>query len=142
VRPPRRHLHQVPGFGPEETRVRLLVADDDRRVRMLVRAQLAGTEIEVLEACDGRHALMRVEFKAPDVALLDWRMPGGGLQLARALIDDHGLAARVIMLTSLADPRDRLEALRAGVVRYLVKPPEREMVLAAVRAVMAHSRVA
>jgi DNA-binding response OmpR family regulator len=46
------------------------------------------------------------------------------------------------MLTSLADPRDRLEALRAGVVRYLVKPPERELVLAAVRAAMAHSRVA
>lgn len=140
MRPPRRHLHQVPVTA--ETRVRLLVADDDRRVRMLVRAQLAGTEIDVLEAADGRHALMRVEFEAPDVALLDWRMGGGGLPLARALIDDHGLAGRVIMLTSLADPRDRLEALRAGVVRYLVKPPDRETLLSAVRAAMAHSRVA
>lgn len=140
MRPPRRHLHRV--LGTAEARVRLLVADDDRRVRMLVRAQLAGTEIDVLEAADGHHALMRVEFEAPDVALLDWRMGGGGLPLARALIDDHGLAGRVIMLTSLADPRDRLEALRAGVVRYLVKPPEREMLLSAVRAVMAHSRVA
>jgi DNA-binding response OmpR family regulator len=46
------------------------------------------------------------------------------------------------MLTSLADPRDRLEALRAGVVRYLVKPPERDMLLSAVRAAVAHSRVA
>lgn len=142
MRPPRRHLHRVPGPGFEETRVRLLVADDDRRMRMLVRAQLAGTEIDVLEAADGRHALMRVEFEALDVALLDWRMPDGGLPLARALIDTHGLAGRVIMLTSLADPRDRLEALRAGVVRYLVKPPEREMLVSAVRAAMAHSRVA
>jgi CheY-like chemotaxis protein len=142
VRPPRRHLHRVPGPGVEETRVRLLVADDDRRMRMLVRAQLAGTEIDVLEVADGRHALMRVEFEAPDVALLDWRMPGGGLSLARELIDSHGLAGRVIMLTSLGDPRDRLEALRAGVVRYLGKPPEREMLLSAVRAAMAHSSVA
>lgn len=140
MRPPRRHLHRVPGTG--EAHVRLLVADDDPHVRMLVRAQLAGTEIDVLEAADGRHALLRVEFEPPDVALLDWRMPGGGLALARALIEDHGLTGRVIMLTSLADPRDRLEALRAGVVRYLVKPPERQMVLSAVRAAVAHSRVA
>ncbi|HEY1714380.1 MAG TPA: response regulator [Solirubrobacteraceae bacterium] len=123
-------------------RIRLLVADDDRRVRILVRAQMAGTEIDVLEAVDGHHALMRLEHEIPDAALLDWRMPGGGLPLARALIDDHGLVGRVIMLSSIVDPRDRLEARRAGVVRYLVKPPERGMLLAAIRAVAAHSRVA
>jgi DNA-binding response OmpR family regulator len=48
----------------------------------------------------------------------------------------------VIMLSSIADPRDRLEARRAGVARYLIKPPERESLLSAVRAAVAHSRVA
>jgi DNA-binding response OmpR family regulator len=138
----RRHLHEVPEPEQAKGRIRLLVADDDRRMRMLVRAQMAGTEVDVMEAADGQHALMRVEHEAPDAALLDWRMPGGGLPLARALIDEHGLTARVIMLSSIVDPRDRLEARRAGVVRYLVKPPEREVLLAAVRAVAAHSRVA
>jgi CheY-like chemotaxis protein len=138
----RRHLHEVPGAADAECRIRLLVADDDRRVRMLVRAQMAGTEVDVLEAADGHHALMRVEHEVPDAALLDCRMPGGGLPLARTLIDDHGLMGRVIMLSSIVDPRDRLEARRAGVVRYLVKPPERDVLLAAVRAVAAHSRVA
>jgi DNA-binding response OmpR family regulator len=138
----RRHLHEVPEPEQARGRIRLLVADDDRRMRMLVRAQMAGTEVDVMEAADGQHALMRVEHEAPDAALLDWRMPGGGLPLARALIDEHGLTARVIMLSSIVDPRDRLEARRAGVVRYLVKPPEREVLLAAVRAVAAHSRVA
>jgi CheY-like chemotaxis protein len=138
----RPHLHEVPGPVDGEARLRLLVADDDRRVRMLVRAQMAGTEIDVLEAADGHHALMRVEHEVPDAALLDWRMPGGGLSLARTLIDAHGLAGRVIMLSSIVDPRDQLEARRAGVVRYLVKPPERDILLAAVRAVAAHSRVA
>ena len=142
MRPPRRHLHEVPGAAASNARIRLLVADDDRRIRMLVRAQMAGTEVDVLDAADGHHALMRAEREVPDAALLDWRMPGGGLPLARALIQDHGLAGRVIMLTSIADPRDRLEARRAGVVRYLVKPPERYLLLAAVRAVAAHSRVA
>jgi CheY-like chemotaxis protein len=137
-----RHLHEVPEPSEGEARIRLLVADDDRRVRMLVRAQMAGTEVAVLEAADGHHALMRVEHEVPDAALLDWRMPGGGLPLARALMDAHGLAGRVIMLSSIADPRDRLEARRAGVVRYLVKPPERDVLLAAVRAVTAHARVA
>jgi DNA-binding response OmpR family regulator len=137
-----RHLHEVPEPSEGEARIRLLVADDDRRVRMLVRAQMAGTEVAVLEAADGHHALMRVEHEVPDAALLDWRMPGGGLPLARALMDAHGLSGRVIMLSSIADPRDRLEARRAGVVRYLVKPPERDVLLAAVRAVTAHARVA
>ena len=80
------------------------------------------------------------EREAPDAALLDWRMPGGGLPLARTLINDHGLAGRVIMLSSIVDPRDRLEARRAGVGRYLVKPPERDLLLAAVRAAAVHSR--
>lgn len=142
MRPPRRHLHEVPGPVGENAHIRLLVADDDRRVRMLVRAQLAGTEVSVLEAADGEHALMRAEHELPDAALLDWRMPGGGLPLARTLINDHGLAGRVIMLSSIVDPRDRLEARRAGVARYLVKPPERGILLAAVRAAAAYSRVA
>ncbi len=142
MRPPRRHLHEVPGPEGGDVRTRLLVADDDRRVRMLVRAMVTGTEIDVLEAADGHHALLRVEHEALDAALLDWRMPGGGLPLARALIEDHGLAGRVIMLSSIADPRDQLQARRAGVVRYLVKPPERDELLAAVRAAAVHSRVA
>jgi CheY-like chemotaxis protein len=122
--------------------IRLLVADDDRRVRMLVRSMLAGTEITVIEAADGHHALMRVEQETPDAALLDWRMPGGGLPLARTLIEEHGLERRVIMLSSIVDPRDRLQARRAGVLRYLVKPPERDVLLAAVRAAAAYSRAA
>ena len=138
----RRHLHQVPEPAEAGGRIRLLVADDDRRMRMLVRAQMAGTEVDVLEAVDGQHALMRLEHEAPDAALLDWRMPGGGLPLARTLIGDHGLTGRVGVLPSIVDPRDRLEARRAGVVRYLAKPPEREVLLAAVRAMAAHSRVA
>ncbi|HEX3688169.1 MAG TPA: response regulator [Solirubrobacteraceae bacterium] len=145
MRPPHRHLrhlYQVPEQAAEDAQIRLLVADDDRRVRMLVRAQLAGTEINVLEAADGHHALMRVEDEVPDAALLDWRMPGGGLPLARTLINDHGLVGRVIMLSSIIDPRDRLEARRAGVGRILVTPPERDVLLAAVRAAAAHSRVA
>jgi DNA-binding response OmpR family regulator len=103
---------------------------------------LAGTEITVIEAADGHHALMRTEYETPDAALLDWRMPGGGLPLARTLIEEHGLARRVIMLSSTVDPRDRLEARRAGVVRYLVKPPQRDVLLAAVRVAAAHAHAA
>jgi DNA-binding response OmpR family regulator len=137
-----RHLREAPDPGPRGACIRLLVADDDRRARMLVRSMLAGTEINVIEAADGNHALMRMEYETADAALLDWRMPGGGLPLARTLIEEHGLARRVIMLSSIVDPRDRLEARRAGIVRYLVKPPERDVLLAAVRAAAAHARAA
>jgi DNA-binding response OmpR family regulator len=142
MRRSRPHLHEVPEPAFRDAQVRLLVADDDRRVRMLVRAQLAGTEIEVLEAADGHHALLRVQLEAPDAVLLDWRMPGGGLPLVSALVAQHRLGGRVIMLSSIADPRDRLQARRAGVARYLLKPPERNVLLATVRAAVAHARVA
>ena len=46
------------------------------------------------------------------------------------------------MLSSIVDPRDPLEARRAGIVRYLVKPPQRDVLLAAVRAAAAHARAA
>jgi CheY-like chemotaxis protein len=128
-----RHLHEVP-HEPLEAAIRLLVADDDRRMRMLVRSMLVGTGITVLEAANGDHALMRVEHETPDAAIVDWRMPGGGLPLVRALVEDHGMVGRVIMLSSMIDPRDRLEARRAGVARYLIKPPERSMLLSAVAA--------
>lgn len=130
---PLRHLHEVPHQPlAEAVGVRLLVADGDRRMRMLVRSMLVGTGITVLEAADGDHALMRVEHETPDAAILDWRMPGGGLALARALVEGHGMVGRVIMLSNMVDPRDRLEARRAGVARYLVKPPDHLMLLSAV----------
>jgi two-component system, OmpR family, phosphate regulon response regulator PhoB len=115
----------------------VLVVDDHERFRLLVRAILVRHGMRVIEAKTGEEALGAVADTPPDVVVLDWLMPGGGLALAHSLIADHGLRDRVIMLTALDDPRDRKAALEAGVSRYFVKPPDPEQLIAAVQDALA-----
>jgi DNA-binding response OmpR family regulator len=113
-------------------RVRILVVDDDERFRLMLRAILSETGMEVTEAASGEDALGLLARSDPDVVVIDWRMPGGGLSLARKLITEHGLRNRVIMLTGLDDPRDRRAAHKAGVAEYLIKPPKRDELIGAI----------
>jgi DNA-binding response OmpR family regulator len=87
----------------------------------------------------GAEVASLVERLDPDVVLLDWVMPGGGLSLARALIEEHRMAGRVIIVTGLDDDRDRGAARRAGVDTYIVKPCAPDELLAAVRSAAATS---
>jgi DNA-binding response OmpR family regulator len=114
--------------------MRVLVADDDAQVRGVVSALLAQAGIEAVQAADGASALALASEQPLEVAIIDWRMRGGGLDLARELIADHGLGGRVIMLTGLFDPRDRQSAVHAGVAYFFVKPPDPDELIAAVRA--------
>jgi DNA-binding response OmpR family regulator len=61
-------------------------------------------------------------------------MQDGGLPLARELMDAHHMQGRLIMLTGLLDPRDRRAALHIGVDHFFVKPPNTEVLIAAIRA--------
>ncbi|MFB4306276.1 response regulator [Actinomadura sp. GTD37] len=98
---------------------RVLVVDDNPFIRSgLTLALEACDEIEVVgEAGDGRAAVERARELAPDVILLDVRMPHvDGLSAAAAL---SGIG-RVIMLTQVEDPEVVLAAVRNGAVGYLV----------------------
>jgi DNA-binding response OmpR family regulator len=117
-----------------EPRARVLVADDNELFRLLLGSMLSNAGIDVTGARTGAEALALAPQIRPDAALLDWRMPGGGLTLARALIAEYCMADRVIMITALDDPRDRRAAHKAGIAWYLVKPPDRDELMAAVRA--------
>jgi DNA-binding response OmpR family regulator len=103
--------------------VRALVADDAASMRLLLRRLLADAGIEVAVAASGEQALTLARSWDPDVVLLDWLMPTGGLELIRRMVAEHELAGRVIMLSALSDPRDRLAALEAGAASYFTKPP-------------------
>ena len=104
--------------------LRVLVADDQATVRLLLRTLLDGAGMETAVAHDGEQVLELVREWDPDVVLLDWLMPAGGLALVRKLVIEHELEGRVIMLSALDDPRDRREALFAGAACYLTKPPD------------------
>ena len=102
----------------------VVMADDDPRLRGLVRATIAADEYTLLEAEDGDAAWALIQQHQPALALLDIDMPGrSGLELARAIRSDPRLAAvRVILLTGWDDPADVAAGRAAGADWYLTKP--------------------
>jgi two-component system nitrate/nitrite response regulator NarL len=117
-------------------RVRVLVADDHPLFREGVeRAVRARPDLELVAAAgDGREALDAIRAMAPDVALLDLRLPGlDGLKVLHALIRD-GLSTRVVFLSAAGDPATVEAALAAGAAGYFAKETEREVILDGVAA--------
>ncbi len=101
---------------------RVLLVDDDRALRGLVRATLPEEWFEVAEAQSGRDALAKAEEHRPDLVVLDWRMPeGSGAEvLARLKADDPTI--RVVVLTAEKEPGEREAADRLGADAFLTKP--------------------
>ncbi len=109
--------------------IRVAIADDHAVVRQGLRTFLELQEgMDVVgEAADGEEAVALVERTAPDVVLLDLVMPRvDGLEAIRR-IRERAPATRILVLTSFADDRTVLPAVRAGAAGYLLKdvqPPE------------------
>lgn len=118
------------------TPVRVVVVDDDALVRTGLRLMLGGSDVvEVVgEAGDGREGLSVVEREAPDVVLMDIRMPVlDGLAATRRLAE-RGSSARVIVLTTFDTDEMVLTALRHGAAGFLLKDtPPAQLVDAVVR---------
>ncbi len=116
--------------------IRVLIADDHPIVRDGLRGMLtAEPDFEVVgEAGDGAEVLELVDALAPDVILMDLRMPGvGGLEAIQALARRQS-PARVLVLTTYDSDRDVVPALGAGATGYLLKDAPRPVLLAAIRA--------
>jgi DNA-binding NarL/FixJ family response regulator len=121
--------------------IKVLLADDQALVRAGFRALLdAQDDIEVVgEANDGEDAVTLSRSQAPDVVLMDIRMPGvDGLEATRRIAADERLASvRIVMLTTFELDEYVFEAIRAGASGFLVKDTEPVELLRAVRAVAA-----
>ena len=105
------------------TAVRVLAADDQRVVREGL-AMLLGLlpDVEVVgTAADGEEVLVLAAELRPDVILMDLRMPRmDGVEATRRL-RERDPAVKVVVLTTYADDRSVLDALRAGALGYLTK---------------------
>ena len=122
----------------EESRaVTVVVADDHelfRRGMQTVLAAEAGLEV-VAEASNGQEAVAAVAELAPDVVLMDVRMPGmSGIEAARRIRHETP-STRVVMLTMSDEEEDLYGAIRAGANGYLLKDSSLEDVARAVQAV-------
>lgn len=113
---------------------RILVVDDDRLIRQMVRDMLEIAEFAVGEAVDGADGLVQAAAFHPDVILLDLMMPDmDGYAVCRRLKADPATRAiPVIFLTASANLKLNREAYAAGAVACLTKPFRREALLAVV----------
>jgi two-component system, OmpR family, response regulator MprA len=116
--------------------VTVLVVDDDPPIRRMLERTLGAEDYVVRTAADGGTALAEVERSAPDVMVLDVKMPGvDGLAVCRRL-RRAGLALPILLLTARDAVHDRVEGLDAGADDYLVKPFAPEELVARVRALL------
>ncbi|MFI6942582.1 response regulator [Streptomyces sp. NPDC050418] len=127
--------------GPEEAGrgpVRVVVADDQTVVRegiVMLLGLLPGLEV-VGSAADGEEALRLVAGLAPDVVLMDLRMPRvDGVEATRRIRAGHP-ATQVVVLTTYADDASLFPALQAGARGYLTKDAGGEEIVRAIEAVM------
>ncbi len=121
------------------TKLRVVIADDQPMMRAGFKAVLEATgDIEVVaEASNGEEAVRAAGEHAPDVVLMDIRMPGmDGIEATRRLPRQ-----RVLILTTFGLDQYIIEALRAGASGFLLKDAPTQEVVAAVRAVAAGDAV-
>jgi len=129
ARPARAVGHTTPGY--EGPRRRVLVADDVPVNRKMLCELLRQLGFEAHEAADGLQALGQVQLVAPDLVLMDVRMPVmDGLEATTELRQQPATAQLpVIMVSANAAPEDQLRSLAAGANGFLAKPVDRGRLL-------------
>src|SRR2546421_4808911 len=116
--------------------MRILVVDDERRLRDVLRRSLALEGYDVRLASDGYEGLAEIAGGAPDAVVLDIGLPKlDGLEVCRRLRGD-GNRVPVLMLTARDAVSDRIEGLDAGADDYLVKPFDVDELKARIRALL------
>jgi CheY-like chemotaxis protein len=114
--------------------LRVLVADDDRCVAATLTEILRHEGHDARSAYSGAEALTKARAFRPDVIVLDIAMPGlTGYGVASALKQEYGgRAPRLIAVSGLSDPADRLLSALIGFEQHFVKPYDARAVLAAI----------
>ncbi|TVQ61135.1 MAG: response regulator [Phycisphaerales bacterium] len=103
--------------------MRIMLIDDSKTMRNIqksVLSQLGYTQVE--EACDGQDALSKVGAYQPELLLVDWNMPNmDGLTFVKTFRQQNK-SVPIIMVTTEAEKSRVIDAIKAGVNNYVVKP--------------------
>ncbi|NNV02074.1 response regulator transcription factor [Brevibacillus sp. MCWH] len=119
----------------------ILVVDDDPHIRELVGVFLREEGFSVLEAADGREALVLLETTRADLVILDIMMPNmDGWQLCRELRELYDTP--MLMLTAKGETSQKIKGFQLGTDDYLVKPFEPLELVARVKALLRRYRIA
>ena len=111
---------------------KILIADDDPRIREILRVYFKKADFEVIEAEDGQQALTKVEKEKPNIVLLDIMMPVmDGLTATRTIRALDGQDAKtipIIAMTANAFREDAEKCMEAGMNAHLAKPLDDEKI--------------
>ena len=124
-------------------RARILIADDEPRIRLALRSCLEAEGYRVDEAVDGYEALDSIIRSSPDVMILDLAMPNlDGMRTLTRLQGVHGqLKPRVIVLTAWGSEPAMLKVIGLGADLYLEKPIDPETLRRSVAVVLSNAPV-
>lgn len=117
------------------SKTKVMIVDDDSRIRDLLRLYLIKADFQVIEAEDGITALLLHQQNKPDIILLDIMMPVlDGLETCRQIrkLD----STPIILLTARTEEEDKLMAFGSGADDYVEKPFNPSEVIARIRAIL------
>lgn len=120
----------------------ILVVDDDKNTRRLLRAMLEQAQYSVSVASDGEEALAVMERESVDLAVLDIMMPRmDGYELT-ALLRKANNELPILMVTAKQLPEDRKQGYLVGTDDYMTKPIDEEEMLLRIKALLRRAKIA
>ncbi len=115
---------------------KILIVDDEPRIRALIREHLEFSDFACEEATDGSAALAQLSSNEFDLAILDVMMPYMDGLACLAEMRARGITLPVIMLTARGEEYDKLAGLESGADDYMVKPFSPRELVARIKAVL------
>jgi two-component system, NtrC family, response regulator AtoC len=120
------------GAGVQSRGVRVLVAEDDEDIRVLIERIFAHVGVEVASVADGAAALGALAGQPPDCLVVDLRMPDVDGMDVLAEMARSGCSVPVVLLTASVEAEVEVEALAAGAVAVVRKPFQTKVLLSVV----------
>lgn len=139
----RTFLPAVPGDHAKPARERVLIADDQTELLMLMKEMVQDAGFEVFTANDGEEALRMVFETNPDIIVLDYNMPRkDGLEVAGNLKNNPLFAhIPIIIVTGAGEKSTKLKGLSMGIDDYLIKPVDTDELIARIRMILKRNKL-
>lgn len=115
-----------------DRKLKLLISDDSKLLRKKLRAELEGLGCEVIEAENGKEAILKEMNEKPDGVILDIVMPEVGGIEALQVIREVSPEVPVVMLSSAGTPQKLMQTLKMGAIDFIQKPYTSEQIKKAV----------
>lgn len=121
-------------------KLKILMVDDDWKLRNLLRIYFSKAGFDPVEAADGREALLKMRNQPFDLVILDVMMPRmDGWDVCRSIRESQSVP--ILMLTAMDETKDKVQGLELGADDYLTKPFDPEELIARIHALIRRAAV-